>query len=83
MPEEAAAALWEALADTFPVGKELVGEEFFGAMAGLFVRAHPPASPLMQRYGGRLPDFIEAFAPARGKPCTFLEAASATSSADA
>ncbi len=63
-----AVALVDALADTFPVVKALVGEEFFEAMATVFVRAHPPASPLMHGYGGQLPGFIEAFAPARGLP---------------
>lgn len=62
------ASLADALADTFPVVQELVGEEFFRAMATVFVRAHPPASPLVHRYGGDLPAFIEGFAPARGLP---------------
>lgn len=60
------ASLVDALADTFPVVQALVGEEFFRAMAAVFVRAQPPASPLMHRYGGDLPAFIEGFGPARG-----------------
>lgn len=60
------ASLVDALADAFPVVQELVGEEFFRAMAAVFVRAHPPGSPLMHRYGGDLPAFIEGFEPARG-----------------
>jgi hypothetical protein len=62
------ASLVEALADTFPVVQSLVGAEFFRAMAAVFVRAQPPASPLLHRYGGDLPAFIEGFAPARGLP---------------
>lgn len=60
------ASLVDALGDTFPVVQALVGEEFFRAMATVFARAHPPGSPLMHRYGGDLPAFIEGFAPARG-----------------
>jgi hypothetical protein len=62
------ASLVDALADTFPVVQELVGEDFFRAMAMLFARAHPPSSPLMYRYGADLPAFIEDFAPAQGLP---------------
>jgi hypothetical protein len=61
-------SLVDALADTFPVVQALVGTEFFGAMAAGFVRAQPPRSPLMHRYGGELPAFIEGFAPARSLP---------------
>jgi hypothetical protein len=62
------ASLVEALADTFPVVQALVGAEFFRAMAAVFARTHPPDSPLLHRYGGELPAFIEGFAPARGLP---------------
>jgi hypothetical protein len=62
------ASLVDALADTFPVVQRLVGREFFRAMAALFVRRHPPDSPLLHRYGGGLPDFIAAFAAARALP---------------
>jgi hypothetical protein len=41
-----------------------VGEEFFRAMARVFVAAHPPRSPLMMRYGDEFPDFAAGFAPA-------------------
>jgi hypothetical protein len=61
-------SLIDALADTFPVALELVGEEFFRAMAGVFVRAHPPRSPLLAFYGEDLPTFIESFPPAAGLP---------------
>lgn len=45
-------SLIDALAATFPVTLELVGEEFFRAMAGVFVRAVPPTSALLAEYGG-------------------------------
>jgi hypothetical protein len=62
------ASLVDALADTFPVVQSLVGAQFFRAMAAAFARAHPPASPLLHRYGGELPAFIEGVAPARRLP---------------
>lgn len=64
------ASLADALADTFPVVQALVGEEFFRAMAAAFVRAHPPASPLLHAYGQRFAEFIAGFGPAR--PLAYL-----------
>lgn len=61
-------SLIDALADTYPVTQALVGEEFFRAMARLFVRAHPPRSPVMAYYGEGLAGFIEEFQPAQGLP---------------
>jgi hypothetical protein len=62
-------SLIDALADTFPVVRELVGADFFAAMARDFVRAQPPRSPVLALYGGALPAFIEQFAPAAAVPC--------------
>lgn len=61
-------SLIDALADTFPAVQELVGEEFFRAMAGVFVRAHPPRSRLMAYYGESFADFVASFAPAASVP---------------
>lgn len=61
-------SLIDALADTFPVTLELVGDEFFRAMAGIFVRAAPPTSALLAEYGEGFPAFIERFEPARSVP---------------
>ncbi|GGO77144.1 DUF2063 domain-containing protein [Marinobacterium nitratireducens] len=58
------ASLIEALADTFPVCRQLVGDDFFRAMALEFVRASPPSSPRMSDYGEEFPSFIERFTPA-------------------
>jgi hypothetical protein len=38
----------EALVTGFPVVHALVGDAFFRAMAGVFLRAHPPTSPILQ-----------------------------------
>ena len=61
-------SLVEALADTFAVVRELVGDEFFAAMAREFAQAHPPRSPVLALYGDAMPEFIERFAPADGVP---------------
>lgn len=61
-------SLVDALADAFPVVQALVGDAFFRAMAGVFVRQHPPRSPVLAHYGAALPEFLEGFGPARGVP---------------
>ena len=61
-------SLVAVLADTFPVVQQLVGDEFFGAMARLYVVDHPPTSPLMHRYGAGLPGWIADFEPATALP---------------
>ena len=61
-------SLIDALAATFPVVQELVGPEFFRAMAAVFVRAAPPRSPILAHYGEAFAPFIEQFEPARPVP---------------
>lgn len=61
-------SLSEALAAGFPVIGKLVGAEFFTAMAGVFVRAHPPRSPVMTLYGDEFPGFLETFPPVAHLP---------------
>lgn len=56
-------SLIEALAAAYPVIQKLVGDEFFAAMAGVHVRAHPPKSPLMIQYGADFPHFLADFPP--------------------
>jgi hypothetical protein len=60
-----ASGLVKTLAARFPAVVKIVGTEFFDVMAAAFVRAQPPRSPLLARYGDGFPDFIDAFAPAR------------------
>ncbi|MGE4243645.1 putative DNA-binding domain-containing protein [Ramlibacter sp.] len=62
------ASLIDGLAQTFPVVQELVGTEFFRAMAGLFVRAHPPRTRVLAHYGAAFPAFVDGFEPARSAP---------------
>jgi len=61
-------ALINALATAYPVTLQLVGEEFFRAMAGLFVQACPPTSPLISEYGSAFAAFIQDFEPAASVP---------------
>ena len=63
-----AVSLTEALETAFPVIRKLVGEEFFKAMAGVYLRAHPPSSPLMMYYGQEMPEFLANFQPAQSLP---------------
>lgn len=61
-------SLINALGDSYPVVAQLVGEEFFLAMAAVFIQAQPPHSPLMSLYGEDFADFIESFEPAFSVP---------------
>lgn len=61
-------SLIDALADTFPVVQQLVGADFFHAMAREYARRHPPTSSVMALYGQGFPDFIADFEPAASLP---------------
>ena len=63
-----AVSLTEALQTSFPVVRALVGEAFFDAMAGVFLRAHPPTTPMLMFYGAALPGFLETFEPVAELP---------------
>lgn len=58
-----AVSLTDALETAFPVIHKLLGTDFFRAMAGVYLRAHPPASPLMMFYGAEMPAFLQGFEP--------------------
>src|SRR2546423_997478 len=62
------AGLVKALKSRFPVVEKIVGEEFFAAMARVYVVERPPRSPLLATYGDDLPAFTAAFDPARELP---------------
>ncbi len=63
-----AVSLTAALETGFPVVQKLVGAEFFAALAGVFLRAHPPRSPMLMLYGTEMPDFLAGFAPVQCLP---------------
>lgn len=58
-----ASSLTRALEAAFPTVRKLVGDAFFGAMAVLFLRAHPPTSRMMMLYGEAFPGWLESFPP--------------------
>lgn len=58
-----ASSLTRALEAAFPTVRKLVGDEFFAAMAVVFLRAHPPKSRMLMLYGEEMPVFLESFPP--------------------
>ncbi len=62
------AGLGEALKAAFPAVRCIVGDEFFAAMARIYVSREPPRSPIMLHYGAGFADFVGAFAPAAALP---------------
>jgi hypothetical protein len=58
-----ASSLTRALEAAFPTVRKLVGDEFFAAMAVVFLRAHPPTSRMLMLYGDAMPGFLETFPP--------------------
>lgn len=58
-----AQSLTRVLEAGFPTVRKLVGDEFFAAMAGVFLRKHPPRSRVLMLYGAEMPEFLERFPP--------------------
>ncbi|MEM8915316.1 MAG: DNA-binding domain-containing protein [Pseudomonadota bacterium] len=58
----------EALGDTFPAVRTLVGEAFFSGAARIYFQQTPMRSPLLFQYGSTFGDFLDGFAPARSVP---------------
>ena len=61
-------SLIKALQTGFPVISKLLGEQNFKNIAGLFVRQHPPASPVINQYGDNFPAFLKDFKPLEHLP---------------
>ena len=57
------ASLTEALEAAFPVLRKLVGEGNFKLLANVYLRKHPPSSPMMMFYGDEMPGFLSDFGP--------------------
>ena len=62
------AGLVDALKAAYPAVHRLVGEEYFAAVARVYVREHPPRSPLLMYYGGELGGFLDQFPSASKVP---------------
>ncbi|THD84626.1 DUF2063 domain-containing protein [Aliigemmobacter aestuarii] len=63
-----AVSLTKALEQGFPLLRDLLGTEFFQAMAGVFLRAHPPQSRMLMFYGAEMPAFLTGFPPVAHLP---------------
>lgn len=61
-------SLTRSLAARFAAVNRLVGEEFFAAMARVFMKVNPPVSPALLDYGEEFIDFLSAFPPAASLP---------------
>ena len=59
------ASLTGVLEGVFPVVRRLVDPRFFAYAADAYIRAHPPASPRLERYGAGFADFLRDFPPCR------------------
>lgn len=53
-----------ALEARYPAVQRLLGDEFFKAMARIFIDRHPPRSPVLIEYGSELAEFLRTFEPA-------------------
>ncbi len=53
-----AVSLTEAMHSAFPVITRLLGAKNMDGLAGIYLRAHPPKTPLMMFYGEDFPDFL-------------------------
>jgi len=62
------AGLSESLYGSFPALVNLLGENYFRAVAREFVRVQPPCSPVIAQYGLEFPRFIESFKPLADMP---------------
>ena len=63
-----ALSLREALEQTYPGVRKIVGTENFNILASIFFSLYPPKIPLMQAYGEMFPEFLSEFEPLQHSP---------------
>jgi len=51
--------LVDAIADNFPVVRQLLGDDAFFAVATEFATRHPPTTPILAHYGEQFPGWLE------------------------
>lgn len=61
-------SLCEALGETYPSVKALLGEEYFAALARAFIAEHRPSNPVLIWYGEEFASFLAAFPPLKAYP---------------
>jgi hypothetical protein len=61
-------SLTRALRTRFSTIEQLVGAEFFAAMARVFIENNPPKTPILHDYGAGFPGFLRRFPPVRHLP---------------
>jgi len=62
------ASLISVLQGRFPAVARLVGEEFFAALARVYISEQPPRSPILMEYGKTFAGFLENFKPVTDLP---------------
>lgn len=61
-------SLVQALLETFPICVQLLGEDYFKALAREYIRHHPPTSPVLSNLGEHFSLFISQFPPLKTLP---------------
>ncbi|WP_319568130.1 HvfC/BufC N-terminal domain-containing protein [Cohaesibacter marisflavi] len=61
-------SLTEAMMASFPTIAALVGEDYFRAMARVYITNHPPRTAILSRYGDQFASFLDGFEPVQAFP---------------
>jgi hypothetical protein len=61
-------SLNQALLETFPICRQLLGEDYFKALGLEYLRQHPPTSPVLSHLGQHFSRFVSQFPPLKALP---------------